>query len=105
MITLEEFQKIEIKIGKIIEAERIAGAKKLLKLTVDVGEEITIVAGIAESYDPDELVGREVPIVANLEPAKIKGIESEGMILAIDNDDSIVLLEPEEEVEPGATVG
>lgn len=106
MITIEDFQKLEIKIGKVISAEKVPDADKLIKFIFDVGsEQIQIIAGIAESYpDPLVLVGREMPILVNIEPRKLRGLESQGMILAADADEKPVVLFPEKEVPPGSTV-
>jgi methionyl-tRNA synthetase len=82
-LTIDEFMKIELRVAKVLEAEAVPKSKKLIKMRVDVGtEQRTIVAGIAEAYQPDQLVGRAIVIVANLKPAKLMGIESNGMVLA-----------------------
>jgi methionyl-tRNA synthetase len=82
-ISIDEFMKVELRVAKVLEAEAVPKSKKLVKLKVDVGtEQRTIVAGIAEAYPPDQLVGRTIVIVANLKPAKLMGIESNGMVLA-----------------------
>jgi len=82
-ISIEEFMKVELRVAKVLEAEAVPKSKKLLKLKVDTGaEQRTIVAGIAEAYQPDQLVGRTIVIVANLQPAKLMGVESNGMVLA-----------------------
>jgi len=105
MITFEDFKKLEIKIGKIVFAKRIANTDKLIKLEIDFGEEKRqIVAGIAGFFEPDYLIGKEVPVVVNLEPRNLKGIESQGMILAVNVDGQPVLLFPEKEVPPGSIV-
>lgn len=106
MISFEEFKKVELKIGKILEAEKVEGSDKLVKLQVDLGEEKRqIVAGIAQAYEPDKLIGREIVVVANLEPRNLKGIESQGMLLAADGKEAgPVLLSPEKEVPPGSEV-
>jgi methionyl-tRNA synthetase len=105
-LTFDDFKKTELKVGKILTAERVPGADKLLKLTVDVGEEEPrqVVAGIAQWYSPDELVGKQVVVVANLAPAKIRGVESRGMLLAADTEGRAVLLTPDADVAPGAEV-
>jgi methionyl-tRNA synthetase len=83
LISYDDFMKVDLRVAKIVEAERVPKSKKLLKLLVDTGsEQRTIVAGIAEAYDPESLVGRTITIVANLKPAKLMGIESNGMVLA-----------------------
>jgi len=82
-LSSDEFMKVELRVAKVLEAEAVPKSKKLLKLRIDVGtEQRTIVAGIAEAYQPDQLVGRSIVIVANLKPAKLMGIESNGMVLA-----------------------
>jgi methionyl-tRNA synthetase len=98
--------KIELRVGKILEAEAVPKSKKLVKLLVDAGtERRTILAGIAEAYQPDQLVGRTVAFVANLKPAKLMGIESNGMILAASTDGGHpTLVAFDGPVEPGARV-
>ena len=82
-IGIEDFTKVEMRVGQIKTAERIAGADKLLKLTVDIGTEIRqICAGIAQFYEPEALIGRKVAVVVNLAPRKLRGVESNGMIVA-----------------------
>jgi len=104
-VSYESFKAIELKVGEIKEAERIKGSNKLLKLIVDIGtEKRQVVAGIAEAYKPEELVGTQVVMVANLEKAKLFGVESQGMLLAADLGGKAVLLRPQEKVEPGTKV-
>ena len=106
-IGIEDFVKVQLKTAKILTAERIEGAKKLLRLTIEVGEAEPrqLVAGIAESYAPEELPGRTIVVVANLQPAKIRGVESNGMLLAAtDADGQAILLQPDKEIGPGARV-
>jgi len=104
-INFEEFQKIDLRVGKIIEAERVEGTDKLLKLKVDLGEEKRqLVAGIAKFYQPEDLVGKEIVVVVNLEPKTFRGIESQGMLLAADVEGRPVILKPDEEVPPGTEV-
>ncbi len=82
-IGIEDFTKVEMRVGQIQTAERIAGADKLLKLTVDIGSEVRqICAGIAQFYEPEKLIGRKVAVVVNLAPRKLRGVESNGMIVA-----------------------
>jgi len=107
MISYEEFRKLDIRIGKILKAERIEGTDKLLRLEVDLGTEIgvrQIIAGIAQFYEPEKLIGREIPILANLEPRVLRGVESQGMLLAADNASAPVLFSPDSEVPPGSIV-
>ena len=86
-ISIDDFMKVQLRVAKVVEAERVPKSKKLMKLSIDVGtERRTIVAGIAEAYEPDALVGKTVVIVANLQPAKLMGIESNGMVLAASPD-------------------
>lgn len=107
MITLEDFKKIEIKIGKILSAEKVPETDKLLKLSVDFGEETPrqIISGIS-TYFPeiDVLIGKNCAFVANLEPRTIKSLESNGMILAVSGDDYFSLLEVTDNVVPGASI-
>jgi methionine--tRNA ligase beta chain len=104
-INFEEFKKVEIRIGKITACEKVADADKLLKLQVDFGEfQRQIVSGIAESFVPEELVGKSLPFIVNLEYRKIRGEESQGMLMAIDADGKTVLLEPSAEVSAGTEV-
>jgi methionyl-tRNA synthetase len=102
-VAIEEFAKIEIRIAKVVSAEPIKGSKKLYKLIVDLGgEKRQVVSGIAQFYTPDELVGKDVAMIANLAPAKIFGVESRGMILAAGDEAS--LLVPDRPVKPGTPV-
>jgi methionine--tRNA ligase beta chain len=105
MITLDEFKKSEIRIGKVLKCEKVENADKLLKLQVDFGDfKRQIVSGIAESFSVEELVGKKLPFIVNLEYRKFKGEESQGMLMAIDADDRTVLLEPSEDVREGTEV-
>ncbi len=84
VITLEEFKRIELRVGEILAAEPVSGTDRLFKLAVDLGEERrTMVAGLAQSYSPEELHGMKVVVVANLAPVRIRGIESQGMLLGV----------------------
>ena len=105
MISIDEFRKVELRIATIKQAEAHPNADKLLVLKVDLGtEERQIVAGIKAHYTPEELVGKQVVVVANLETAKLRGLESQGMVLAASDGDRIVILMPEKTVSPGAKV-
>jgi methionine--tRNA ligase beta chain len=105
MIIFDDFKKLDIRIGKILSAEKIKGTDKLMKLEVDFGaEKRQLVAGIAEFFTPYHLIGKEIPVLMNLEPRSIRGMESQGMILAIDVDGKPVLLHPEKNVPPGSVV-
>jgi methionyl-tRNA synthetase len=104
MITFEDFQKLDIRIATILQAEKIAGSDKLLKLIVDLGEEKRqLVAGIALQYEPKSLLGKQVPVICNLEPAKIRGVESNGMILCATIPEPVILL-PQKKVANGCKV-
>ena len=86
-ITIDDFMKVELRVAKVLTAEKVEKSKRLLKLSVDVGtEHRTLVAGIAEAYEPESLVGKTVVVVFNLKPAKLMGIESNGMVLAASPD-------------------
>ena len=100
-ITIDSFSKIDLRAGTIINAESVPRAKKLLKLEVDLGEKRTIVAGIAESYKPEDLVGKQVIIVANLKTAKLMGILSNGMLLATADDNGCIVATMDKKVKPG----
>ncbi len=104
LLSIEEFQKLDLRIGKIISAEKVKGTDRLLKLEILCPEKRQIVSGIAEYYKPEDLIGKEVVLVANLKPAKIRGVLSEGMILAAKDKNGLCLIIPEKEVEPGAKV-
>jgi len=104
-VTFNQFQQLDLRSAKILKAEKIEETDKLLLLDIDLGEEKRqLVAGIARDYSPDELVGKTIIIVANLEPKKIKGYVSQGMLLAVDSQEGPVLLVPEGEVLPGSKV-
>jgi len=104
-ITIEDFAKMDIRVAQVIGAEKVEGAKKLLKLKVEFGDENReIVAGIAEHYKPEELVGKKIILLANLKPARIKGIESKGMLLAAQDGESLTILTVDKEVKPGAKI-
>jgi methionyl-tRNA synthetase len=105
VIDFEEFKKLDLRIGHIKSATMVEGANKLLKIFVDIGdEERQIVAGIAEHYAPEDLVGKNIVIVANLKPAKIRGVESRGMLLAATDGDRVILLGPDKEATPGSKI-
>jgi methionine--tRNA ligase beta chain len=104
-IIFEDFKKVEIRMGKITAAEKVADADRLLKLQVDFGEfQRQIISGIAESFTPEEMIGKTLPFIINLEYRKFKGEESQGMLMAIDAGDKTVLLEPASEVPAGTEV-
>ncbi len=106
LVSIDEFMKIDLRVARVLEAERVPKSKKLLKLTVDTGvDQRTIVAGIAEAYEPEALVGRTIAIVFNLKPAKLMGIESNGMVLAGSSEGGKpTLVTFEEPLPPGSRV-
>jgi methionyl-tRNA synthetase len=102
-ITIEEFARVEMRVGQVMEAQKVEGSRKLVKKKVDIGGEIRqVVAGIAEAYDPAALLNRKVVLVANLKPARIMGIESNGMIVAASDGARPVLATFTEEVRNGS---
>lgn len=105
-VSFEQFSELDIRTGTIIEAEKVPKTKKLLKLKIDTGiDQRTVVSGIAEYYSPDEIIGKQVTILLNLEPRLIKGIESQGMILMAENNDGeLIFVEPSKKTNNGASV-
>jgi methionyl-tRNA synthetase len=105
-IDIDDFLKVDLRTAKIISSEKVKKSKKLLKLEIDLGiEKRTLVAGIAEKYEPESLVGKNVIVVANLKPATLMGIESQGMILAASEPNGLpILLMPSEDLPPGCGV-
>lgn len=114
MISYDEFSKIDLRVAKIESAERVEGSDKLLKLAVDLGEDPSagsgqekrqIIAGIGKAYKPESLVGRQILIIANLEPRQLMGLESQGMLLAAHSEDgSPIILMPEKETPNGSKI-
>ncbi len=103
-VSLREFQKLDLRVGTVKSVEAVAGSKKLLKLMVDIGEERTIVAGLAGLYAEADLVGKQVVVVANLERATLMGVESDGMVLAAEDKSGVHLLAPDVDTAPGSRV-
>jgi len=107
MITFEDFKRLDIKIGTVLSAEKIPDADKLLRLVFDIGagDRRQIIAGIAEVFpDPQVLIGKQMPVLTNLEPRMLRGYESQGMMLACDSEGRPILLHPEREVLPGSVI-
>lgn len=106
LIDIAQFKQVSLRVGHILTAEKVEKADKLLKFSVQVGDEVrTIVSGIAKYYTPEEMVGKQVVVVANLKPAKLRGIESQGMLLcAVTADGNVVLVSPEKSVPSGSEV-
>jgi methionyl-tRNA synthetase len=103
-ISFQDFQRMDLRIASIKRAEVIPGSKKLLKLTVDTGEERTVVAGLLGHYEKESLIGKQVLLVANLEPVKLMGVESQGMVLAVSDESGLHLLVPDRPAVPGSRV-
>jgi methionyl-tRNA synthetase len=104
-IALDDFARVELRVAEVVAAEKVEKSKKLLKLTVRLGEETrTLVAGVAEHYAPEALVGRKVIVVANLQPATLMGIESNGMVLAASHEGTVSLLTLDKDVPSGSKV-
>lgn len=102
-IGIEDFARIEMRVGQVVEAEKVDGSRKLMRMKVDIGGEIRqVVAGIADAYQPAGLLGRKVVLVANLKPVRLMGIESDGMIVAATAGDRPVLVTFTEDVPNGA---
>ncbi|NWG13296.1 MAG: methionine--tRNA ligase subunit beta [Acidobacteria bacterium] len=102
-IGIEDFARVEMRVGQVLEAERVAGSRKLVRMKVDIGTEVRqVVAGIAETYEPATLINRKVVIVVNLKPARIMGVESNGMVVAAVEGERPVLVTFVEEVSNGA---
>ncbi len=105
IIGIEDFGKVDLRVGKIVAAERVEKSEKLVKLQVDIGAEIRqVVAGIGKSYGPEDLMGKSVVIVANLKPAKLMGVESRGMLLAASGGDGLSVIVLDREMKPGSKV-
>ena len=127
IISFEDFKKIDLRVAKVLVAERVEGSDKLLRLEIDIGEDPPspsssaeaaegqkkatkrqgrrqLVAGIGKKYAPKDIVGKEIIIIANLEPKAIMGLESQGMLLAADGKEGPVLLVPDKEIDPGTLV-
>ena len=104
LISFDDFQKIDLRIGTIKEAEPIPGSKKLIKLKVDTGEERTVVAGLKGHYTEEDLIGKDVLLITNLAPVKLMGVESQGMVLAASDEAGLHLLVPDTKTVPGSSV-
>ena len=106
MINFDDFAKIELKVGTVLEAEDLEGSEKLIKLKVDLGEESPrqILAGVKQWYKPKDFVGKQVVVVANLEPRTMMGIESQGMMLAADCEDGPVFLTVPKKIPAGTKI-
>jgi methionyl-tRNA synthetase len=104
-ITIDEFKRLDIRIGHVTAAERVTGTDKLVKLTVDIGDEVrTVVAGIATHYQAADLVGRRIVVLANLQPRTVRGVESRGMLLAATWGDDVAILTVDGDAPKGAKI-
>jgi len=104
-ITIDEFSKVELRVATIKAAEPHPKADRLLVLKIDLGtEERQLVAGIRAHYTPEELIGKQIVVVANLQPATLRGVESQGMLLAASDGEKVIVLSPEKSIAPGARV-
>jgi methionyl-tRNA synthetase len=105
-LSIEDFQqRVDLRAAKVLTAERVPKTEKLLKLTLDLGtEQRTVVSGIAGAYAPEALVGRTVILLANLKPAKVRGVMSQGMILAASTAEVLAVLTPDKDVPPGTKI-
>ena len=106
MISFDDFSQMDLKTGTILKAEKMAKTKKLLVLKIDLGkEQRTIVSGIAESYDPEDVVGKKVTVLTNLKPRAIRGVESQGMLLmAEDQEGRLIFISPEDNNTPSGLI-
>lgn len=106
MITIDDFKKVELKVGRVLSAEPIAGSEKLLKLQVDLGEVAPrqILSGIAKHYLPADLIGRQIVVIVNLEPRAMMGLESNGMVLAAGDGEEVALLAPDKDMPVGSVI-
>jgi len=105
MISIDEFRKIDLRVATVTSAEPHPNADRLVVLQIDLGSERRqICAGIKDHYSPEDLIGRQVVVVANLETAKLRGLESQGMLLAASDQGRVIILTPEKRVEPGAKI-
>lgn len=104
MIEFKDWKELDIRVGEIKEVKDHPNADKLLILKVDVGKEIQLVAGIKNNYNKKELIGKKIVVFTNLEPAVLRGVKSEGMLLAAVKEDKVVLLTPEKDIDNGAKI-
>lgn len=105
IVTFEEFKKLDLCVAVVRDAEKVEGSDKLLKLKINLGDqERQLLAGIGQDYSPAELIGRRIVVVANLEPKKLMGLESQGMLLAADTKQGPVLLMPDKDIPAGSKI-
>jgi methionine--tRNA ligase beta chain len=105
MVSFKEFQSLDMRVGKVLSADSVPGADKLYKLSVDMGEKkITLVAGLRPYYEPEEIKGTKIIVVVNLDPVVLKGVRSEGMLLAAQDGNIVTLLTVDTDVKPGSKI-
>lgn len=105
MITIDDFKKIELKVGRVVSAESIEGSDKLLKLQVDLGsEQRQVLSGIAKYYQPSNLAGKQIIVITNLKPRSMMGLESNGMVLAAGDGEVVALLAPDKDMSAGSNI-
>src|SRR5512147_2368807 len=105
MLTIDEFSRVDLRVATVLSAEPHPKADRLLVLKIDLGtEERQLVAGIRAHYTPEELIGKQIVVVANLQPATLRGVESQGMLLAASDGEKVIVLSPEKPIAPGAKV-
>jgi methionine--tRNA ligase beta chain len=105
LVKFEEFDRMDLRVGKIVSAERVEGSDKLLKMQIDLGEEKRqVVAGIGKKYEPGELLDKSVAVIINLEPREMMGLKSEAMILAVKDENNLSVLAPDKEIVPGSRI-
>ena len=103
-ISFNEFEKVDVRVAEIIAVEAVPKSNKLLKMKINVGEERTIVAGMAKDYKPDDLIGKKIAVVVNLKPTKLMGVESHGMLLATDTEKGLTLVTFDNDAKVGAKI-
>ena len=104
-ISIDEFHKLDISVGRVVECEKVEKSRNLLKIIVDLGEEKKqIISSISNYYTPEEMMDKQLVILNNLQPAKFMGLESQGMLLAVEDDKGVSLLKPDREMAPGTKV-
>ncbi len=104
-ISIDEFHRIDIRVGKVIECEKVEKSRSLLKIIVDLGDQKKqIISSISNFYSPEDMLGRQLVVINNLAPAKFMGLESEGMLLAVEDENGVSLLKPDREVSIGSKV-
>jgi methionine--tRNA ligase beta chain len=105
MISIDNFREVDLRIARVVGAEKVSDSEKLVRLEVELdGEKRQIIAGIGRAYSVEQLIGRQIVIVANLEPKELMGLTSEGMVLAADGEEGPVLIVPEKEVRTGTKI-